>query len=49
MGNMSREMIERYSHIRMNAKRAAVESLSLPNIIVRSNQSTKVAESAQIL
>ncbi|MBK5293991.1 MAG: tyrosine-type recombinase/integrase [Acidobacteriia bacterium] len=32
MGHMSRAMLERYSHIRMKAKREAVESLSLtPN------------------
>ena len=29
MGHMSRAMLERYSHIRMAAKREAVESLSL--------------------
>lgn len=29
LGHMSRAMLERYSHIRMTAKRAAVESLSL--------------------
>ena len=28
-GHLSRAMLERYSHIRMNAKRQAVESLSL--------------------
>jgi hypothetical protein len=27
-GHMSRAMLERYSHIRMDAKRAAVEALS---------------------
>ena len=48
MGHMSREMIERYSHIRMNAKRTAVESLSLPNKIAPSKESTKVAESTVI-
>jgi hypothetical protein len=30
MGHMSRKMLERYSHIRMAAKRAAVESLAAP-------------------
>jgi integrase len=30
MGHMSRAMLERYSHIRMAAKRDAVQSLSLP-------------------
>ena len=29
-GHMSRAMLERYSHIRMAAKREAVQSLSLP-------------------
>ena len=29
MGHMSRKMLERYSHIRMQAKRDAVESMSL--------------------
>ena len=28
-GHLSRAMLERYSHIRMNAKRQAVEALSL--------------------
>jgi integrase len=30
MGHMSRKMLERYSHIRMAAKRTAVESLAAP-------------------
>jgi integrase len=30
MGHMSRVMLERYSHIRMKAKREAVKSLELP-------------------
>ena len=30
MGHMSRKMLERYSHIRMAAKRTAVESLTAP-------------------
>jgi hypothetical protein len=30
MGHMSRAMLERYSHIRMAAKREAVEALSAP-------------------
>ena len=29
MGHMSRSMLERYSHIRMNAKREAVEALTI--------------------
>lgn len=32
MGHMSRAMLERYSHVRMTAKRAAVASLSLPKL-----------------
>jgi hypothetical protein len=31
-GHMSRAMLERYSHVRMNAKREAVEVLNLPQI-----------------
>ncbi len=30
MGHMSRAMLERYSHVRLNAKRAAVEAMSIP-------------------
>src|SRR5258708_23949905 len=30
MGHMSRKMLERYSHIRMAAKRTAVEALAAP-------------------
>jgi integrase len=30
LGHMSRVMLERYSHVRMAAKRKAVEALSLP-------------------
>lgn len=32
MGHMSRAMLERYSHIRMAAKREAVEAMSLPSL-----------------
>src|SRR6185295_11979548 len=32
MGHMSRAMLERYSHIRMAAKREAVKALSLPDL-----------------
>jgi integrase len=32
MGHMSRKMLERYSHIRMAAKRTAVESLAAPKL-----------------
>ena len=31
MGHMSRAMLERYSHIRMAAKREAVKALALPS------------------
>jgi hypothetical protein len=31
-GHMSRAMLERYSHIRMQAKREAVQVLALPKI-----------------
>jgi hypothetical protein len=32
-GHMSRAMMERYSHIRMAAKREAVEALALPKAV----------------
>ncbi len=32
MGHMSRAMLERYSHIRMAAKREAVKSLEMPKV-----------------
>jgi hypothetical protein len=32
MGHMSRAMLEKYSHIRMAAKREAVKSLELPKV-----------------
>jgi len=32
MGHMSRAMLERYSHIRMAAKREAVTALQLPTL-----------------
>ncbi len=32
MGHMSRAMLERYSHIRMAAKRESVKSLELPKV-----------------
>ena len=38
MGHMSRAMIERYSHIRMAAKREAVKAMSLP--IIAENSAT---------
>lgn len=46
MGHMSRAMLERYSHIRMAAKREAVKALMLPKVEPVSNplstESTKV-------
>jgi integrase len=36
MGHMSRAMLERYSHIRMAAKREAVKSLAIPKVEVDS-------------
>jgi len=52
MGHMSRAMLERYSHIRMAAKREAVEALSLgpvreiirvpPTKVPTSDVSTKI-------
>jgi integrase len=44
MGHMSRAMIERYSHIRMAAKREAVETLSLePNLAPNSTGVTTIS------
>lgn len=37
MGHMSRKMLERYSHIRMAAKRTAVESLAAPKQFPKSD------------
>jgi hypothetical protein len=34
MGHMSRRMLERYSHVRVKAKREAVEGLTLPEISI---------------
>jgi len=52
MGHMSRAMLERYSHIRMAAKREAVESLSTrpkaAKLEVVSTVSTTVEQSGQI-
>jgi integrase len=41
MGHMSRAMLERYSHIRMAAKREAVKALGLPNL----TEKTQIPES----
>ena len=45
MGHMSRAMIERYSHIRMNAKRAAIEALELHSANGAAKESAKVSHS----
>ena len=43
MGHMSRAMLERYSHIRMQAKREAVEALTTrPKAEKRETVSTKL-------
>jgi integrase len=50
MGHMSRTMLERYSHIRMAAKREAVKSLELPKIgpcLVPSKPTSKGRQSRQ--
>jgi len=41
LGHMSRAMLERYSHIRMRAKREAVEALSLARKPESSNEVPK--------
>jgi len=43
MGHMSRAMLERYSHIRMSAKREAVEALSIVS------QTAKTAEDSDVV
>ena len=52
MGHMSRAMLERYSHIRMTAKREAVESLSVRPKLTKteavSTLSTTVEQSEQV-
>jgi integrase len=49
-GHMSRAMLERYSHIRMQAKRAAVESLTLakPKVIELPKESPKVEQKRRL-
>jgi hypothetical protein len=41
MGHMSRAMLERYSHIRLAAKRDAVEALNLAPRMLPSNEIPK--------
>jgi hypothetical protein len=48
MGHMSRAMLERYSHIRMAAKREAVAAITLRPKIAGSDEVPVVAESSQI-
>ncbi len=56
MGHMSRKMLERYSHIRMKAKREAVETMGLRKVEAKdeansnaaAKDSAKVAQSALI-
>ncbi|MBL8294001.1 MAG: tyrosine-type recombinase/integrase [Bryobacterales bacterium] len=52
MGHMSRAMLERYSHIRMHAKREAVEALNFtpakPNLNEAAKVSAKVSTSATL-
>ena len=45
---MSRAMLERYCHIRMAAKREAVEALRLPDSTGVAKESTKVASSLPV-
>lgn len=47
MGHMSRAMLERYSHIRMAAKREAVRSLELPKVGPRLVSSTPMSKGCQ--
>ena len=41
-GHLSRAMLERYSHIRMQAKREAVEALTLPKFSEVAKETAKV-------
>jgi hypothetical protein len=45
MGHMSRAMLERYSHIRMAAKRTAMDSLMLNREAVPTAKATEGADS----
>ena len=47
MGHMSRAMLERYSHIRLKAKREAVKSLELPKVGPRLVSSTPMSSRRQ--
>ena len=48
VGHMSRAMLERYSHIRMAAKRTAVESLAAPKPEALPKETPKVAASLKV-
>lgn len=48
MGHMSRAMLERYSHIRMKAKREAVESLNLTPKQATTKQPAKVSAKVKV-
>ena len=52
VGHMSRAMLERYSHIRMAAKREAVESLGTKKVTPKPEalpkETPKVAESLKV-
>jgi integrase len=41
LGHMSRQMLERYSHIRMTAKRSAMDGITLPDLTVTPVEDTK--------
>jgi integrase len=47
MGHMSRAMLEKYSHIRMAAKRAAVKALEMPKVGPRLVSSTPMTNRRQ--
>jgi integrase len=48
-GHMSRAMLERYSHIRMQAKREAVEALILPKFSEAAKETAKVGPKSRLL
>jgi hypothetical protein len=48
MGHMSRAMLERYSHIRMAAKREAVESLSTEAKPAKTNVVSTIPTTVQV-
>ena len=49
MWHMSRAMLERYSHVRMAAKRDAVESLSMTPEAPKKNQVSTVPTTVELL